>query len=233
MISQTINNIKVPGHCTQTVTVYPSFKMESMYLSRIYGIKKFSTSSDDIFSSKEYYVITKWKEDFPSHSSFSYTKIANLSSKSREIGKWFKETVNDFNLYREAPDWYMEATDNASGWSKEVQARYAHIKKIQLDHTKRINKISKEAKDKMSEAESELKSKLISELRDQPELVIQLMNSSMLPFEVHVKAYEFETKDESKNYINNELLALKKRTYLDFISGSLSTDDLINVLFVK
>jgi hypothetical protein len=55
----------------------------------------------------------------------------------------------------------------------------------------------------------------------------------MLPFEIHVKAYEFSSKDEAKAFIQQELLIYKQRLYSDFISGNLNANDLVNILLVK
>lgn len=190
-------------------------------------------NSTAMFSSKETYIKSKWSVDFPTYDSLDYKDIAGLASRSRDIGIWFKQASDEFNLYKEAPGWFLNADKDASDWTQEVQNKYAYIKQLNKEHGSTINKISLAAKKQLKDAEAEHKRKLINELRDTPELVIELINSTMLPLETHIKSFEYSTKEEASEFIYKELLLYKERVYRKFISGELTIDELINILFVK
>jgi hypothetical protein len=213
-----------------------TYSKNMVLLINIPIVRKFSqkdTSHHDMFSSKESYILAKWKSDFPTYETLSYKDISNLSSRSRDIGIWFQKASEEFNLYKEAPDWFLNADKDASDWTKEVQDKYAYIKSLNKEYNVEINKISLESKRRMKELEVKHRTRLINELKDNPELVIELINSTMLPFEIHVKSYEFNTKDEARDFISNELRIFKERTYRKFVSGEMSKDELVDLLFVK
>jgi hypothetical protein len=77
------------------------------------------------------------------------------------------------------------------------------------------------------------KEKLIKALSDTPELVFELMNSQMLPFETHLKAFEYESKEDAKKFIIKELSIFKENKYKDFLSGRLTSTELVELLFEK
>jgi len=228
-----MKNLVIPGHCIKTATAYPAFKKELYSYGSICPSRNFSTGNSNVFSSKEVYILSKWKEDFPLHSSLNYSDITGLSSRSRDISQWFKQASDEFSLYKEAPDWFIEATTEHAGWTKDIQDRYKFVRLVQLEHTKRFNEISLEAKRKMEDAEVKYKAELTQQLKDSPELIVHMYNSSILPFETHVKAYEFETKDEAKEFIQKELVIFKKNAYQDYMNGHKKISDLLNLLFVK
>lgn len=189
--------------------------------------------SSNMFSSKEAYIMSKWQVDFPSHATLSYKDVSGLSSRSRDIGLWFKEASDEFNLYKTAPEWFIAAGKDMSSWTEEVQSKYVYIKELNREISSEMNRISLEAKKKMRDIEDKHKDRLISELRNTPELVIELINSTMLPYEVHIQSFEFNTKEEASNFISEELRKFKLNTYCRYLEGKLSADDLINMLFAK
>lgn len=175
----------------------------------------------------------KWSADFPTHSTLTYEEVSSLSSRSRDIGVWFKKASEEFILYKEAPEWFLASGKEANEWTLEIQTKFAYLKILNREYTESVNAISKKAKKDMEDLDSKHKDKLISVLREVPELVFELINSQMLPFETHLKAFEFSSKDEAKAFISKETLLFKQRKYEEFLSGELSVTDLINLLFVK
>lgn len=195
--------------------------------------KRDISNSLDIFSSKETYVKHKWDSDFPTHSSLSYDDIASLSSRSRDIGTWYKKISDEYVLYKEAPEWFLDSNKDASEWTKEIQDKYVLVKIANKEYTDDINKISLKAKTDMARKQVEHKEKLIDLLSDTPELVLELINSQMLPIETHLKAFEFKSKEEAKNFITNEVKIFKTNTYEKYLNGDLSSQQLVEILFEK
>jgi hypothetical protein len=55
----------------------------------------------------------------------------------------------------------------------------------------------------------------------------------MLPFETHLKAFEYSSKEEAKQFITKELAIFKENKYKDFLSGRLTSTELVELLFEK
>lgn len=210
-------------------------KSNVMVISATFRDKKWFSNLNDkeSFKDKETYILSCWSVDFPTHSSLSYDEISSLSSRSRDIGNWFKKKTEEFILFREAPEWFLAAGKDASDWSQEIQEKYAIVKNLNKQFASETNKISIEARKKMDALNENHKDKLVSVLGEAPELVFQLFNSQMLPFEIHLKAFEFKTKEDAKAFIDKELLIFKEKKYRSYISGELSTSDLVDLLFEK
>lgn len=201
-------------------------------LPHIIGARLMSNDAN-IFSNKETYILSKWQTDFPSHTTLTYDEISSLSSRSRDISLWFKEANDEFVLYREAPTWFLGAGKEAKDWNEMIQEKYAFIKDLNRKHTASINKVSLDAKKKMEDLESQHKAKLIEELSSTPDLVFSLFNSQMLPFEIHLKSFEYTTKEEAKEFITKQTEEFKIETYQKYLRGDLSTTDLVAMLFAK
>jgi hypothetical protein len=195
----------------------------------------FSTNIDlkENFKDKETYIMSKWVVDFPTHATLSYDEVSSLSSRSRDIGKWFLRTSNEFNLYKEAPSWFLAAGRDASEWSRDIQDKYATVKELNREYSRKINEISSESRKKMDALDTLHKEKLVQVLSETPELVFELINSQMLPFETHLRAFEYTSKEEAKKFIDNELRIFKERKYRDFLSGDVSSTELVDMLFAK
>lgn len=198
------------------------------------GMRRFSSlDNKDSFKNKETYIMSRWVVDFPTHSELTYEDVSSLSSRSRDIGKWFKKTSEEFILFKEAPDWFLASGRKASDWTQEIQDKFAIVKNLNREFAAKTNEISKEAKAKMDLLNSTHKDKLVSVLGEAPELVFELINSQMLPFETHLKAFEFTSKEEAQSFISSELTKFKERKYREFLSGELSSSELVNLLFEK
>jgi hypothetical protein len=199
------------------------------------NVRWFSVNKDvrGNFESKEKYVMSKWVVDFPTHSTLSYKEVSSLSSRSKDINKWFVKAVEEFNLYKEAPSWFLASGKEASDWSQEIQEKYALIKEMNREYSKGINLISAKARKEMDLLDVSHKEKLVTALSNTPELVFELMNSQMLPFETHLKAFEYHSKEEAKRFIIKELAIFKENKYKDFLSGRLTSTELVELLFEK
>lgn len=192
-----------------------------------------SSMDQDIFKNKETYIMSKWCEDFPTHSGLTYSEVSSLSSRSRDISKWFSKASEEFVLYKEAPSWFLGSGAKASDWTSEIQDKYKYVKKLNLEYVKQVNQISNESRKKLVDLDSNHRQKLTALLSETPELVFELMNSQMLPFETHLKAFEYKSKEEAKAFISSELEIFKVNKYQDFINGTITSTDLVNLLFEK
>jgi hypothetical protein len=177
--------------------------------------------------------MSKWVVDFPTHSTLSYEEVSSLSSRSRDISKWFSKASEEFILYKEAPDWFLAAGKSPSDWSRDIQDKYVTIKELNREYSQKVNEISADARKRMDLLDSKHRDRLVHVLSETPELVFELMNSQMLPFETHLKAFEFSSKEEAKAFISNELVIFKENKYRDFLSGDLSSTELVEILFEK
>jgi hypothetical protein len=196
---------------------------------------KFSTKVDlkGNFKNKETYIMSKWVVDFPTHSSLSYEEVSSLASRSRDISKWFSKASEEFILYKEAPEWFLAAGKSPSDWTRDIQSKYATIKELNREYSQKVNKISADARKQMDLLDDSHRQKLVQVLSETPELVFELINSQMLPFETHLKAFEFTSVEDAKEFISKELIIFKENKYRDFLSGDLSSSELVELLFEK
>jgi hypothetical protein len=152
---------------------------------------------------------------------------------SRDIGLWFKNKVSEFILYKEAPEWFLAAGKDASDWTSEVQENFRLLKTMNKEYSDQVNIISNKAKLEMAKLDERHKDRLVSVLETTPELVFELFNSQMLPLEIHLKAFEYNTKEEAKSFMSKELLKFKENKFREFSEGEISLSDLIGMLFEK
>jgi hypothetical protein len=205
-------------------------------LNKFHGsTRKFSSIKDvkGHFKNKETYIMSQWVVDFPTHSTLTYDEVSSLSSRSKDVNKWFSKASEEFNLYKEAPSWFLAAGKDPSDWSRDIQDKYAMVKEMNREYSQGVNKISSDARNKMDILDKTHKEKLVRVLSETPELVFELMNSQMLPFETHLKAFEFSSKEEAKNFIAKELAIFKENKYRGFLSGDMSSTELVEILFEK
>jgi hypothetical protein len=205
-------------------------------VNKLHGSPRKFSSNKDVkghFKNKETYIMSKWVVDFPTHSTLTYAEVSSLSSRSKDINSWFSKASAEFNLYKEAPDWFLASGKNPSDWSRDIQDKYIVLKEMNREYSQKVNEISLNARSKMDLLDKTHKEKLVQVLSETPELVFELMNSQMLPFETHLKAFEYSSKEEAKVFIAKELAIFKENKYRGFLSGDMSSTELVETLFEK
>jgi hypothetical protein len=193
--------------------------------------RKFSTVNTQ--STKEQFFIDAWITDFPSYSHIDYPTLAGLASRSQKIGTWFEHTKQAYILSLSRPSWYEGDPSSSKEWSDEMTSKLLFVKGIHSSRGPQLLKVSLQLKKEMNRINSEIDNRIKDELKTCPELVIELFTVSILPIETHFKALEFHTKEEASEYLNKELHNFKVLTYRKFVSGELSADDLIGMLYSK
>jgi hypothetical protein len=184
-------------------------------------------------SQKASYIMKEWCATFPLHTDLSFKDVSNLASRSRDIGNWYKEVSEEYTRFSKAPAWFLNTGKTPNDWSDEVQNKFLEIKELSRESSIRLNKISLTAKKDMARENDEHRERMIKLIHQTPEVAFQIMTTSILPIETHMKVFEFSSKDEAKEYLEKSLQDYRERMYSKFQNGELSVDDLINILFVK
>lgn len=192
-----------------------------------------SEVSDVKMRTKESYIVDQWKADFPSYNELSYEDISSLSSRSKDVGSWFKRKSLEYSTYHTAPDWFLDSGRDISSWTTEVQSAYLGYKTATSEHNKKVNKLQLEFKKQMEDMTILHKEHLVSIIKHNPEVAFEMFNSQMLPLEVHIAAMKFTTKDEAKDYVAKALHSYKVDCYKRYCNKTLSLDGLIELLTEK
>jgi hypothetical protein len=168
----------------------------------------FSTDVTKVMD-KQSFILTCWEIDFPNHADLSYDKIASLASRSAKIGVWFREKGEEFVQINDAPTWFTDAAEDAKDWNREFRQKLDSAKLLSKKLASDSNDIAKKSKVLLKTANENYKNEMIALFKAHPELLIHFVSSQILPFETHIKAMEFESELDSKQFIADELASKK------------------------
>lgn len=196
--------------------------------------RHFSLDFNNKNSAKVDFILTAFSTDFPAYSYLTYDQIISLGGKSASIGNWLKTKYTEFQVIQDTPAWFgLEGGLDDNNWTMEFRQKLNEAALLRKEMSTESNKASEIARKRLDEINDTYKKKLLILFKEQPELLIHYITTQILPIEIHLHSMTFKDINESKAYIQEQLLLEKKSLFNKYKSGILSSDDLVNLLFVK
>jgi hypothetical protein len=201
------------------------------------GIRDFSstiTTSNEFQDEnrKHAFIKREWDLSYPNHSHVTYEQILILANKMASTATWLKETQIKYSLQAQVPDWFSEMSDK-SEWTLEFQKQLDSLNKLKKLHYSNLNDKAREYRKSIDEAGALYEKNIRAELDKHPELIIGLLTVSSLDLEIHVQALEIGDSEGQRTFLKSKLKDLQSKLYTKYKLGTITSDDLFELLFAK